>query len=159
MQNYPAQSDGWRLYESLRRPEPSRYYNESRILGRFQQVFPLSLFPDELIIEELRIVLIIKKGPWASDIVSTMATDIASVNASRGPFFGHVHIKSLTGGPEILFDQIWGNEAYKIRSLVEGIAMGAREGLRVENKSLRQERENVLRAGNIRTSVMGNLRS
>jgi len=79
-----------------------------------------------------------------------MATDIACVNASTGPFFGHIHIKSLTGGPEILVNSMTRKNVYRIRSLVEGIALASREGLQIESDDLEAERQNLYRAGEIR---------
>jgi hypothetical protein len=124
---------------------------QSRVLGRFNQVFPLALFPDELIVEELRVVWIKRSGPWMNEIVSTMATDIASVNVSAGPLLGHIHIKSLTGGPEILVDKIVRHNVLQARSLIEGIALGAREGLKIAYDNLATERASLIRAGAIRT--------
>ena len=145
---YPAQSDIWRLNEALRK-RPVGVGGRSRVLGVFHQVFPVRLLPDELLVEELRIVWIKRLGPWARDIISIMATDIACVNAASGPFFGHVHIKSLTGGPEILVDVLARGDVYQIRSLVEGIALASREGLKVEGVNLETEKGNILRAGRV----------
>src|SRR3989344_4050621 len=103
--NYPAQSDIWRLKMATGNSQKNiTQIGKSRILFRTKQVFPIILFPSELIVEELRIVCLKQLGPWTNEILSIMATDIASVNASSGLFFGHIHIKSLTGGPEIMVD-------------------------------------------------------
>ncbi|MBI2012375.1 hypothetical protein HYW39_01110 [Candidatus Curtissbacteria bacterium] len=143
-----AQSDLWR-FEQVTKTKPIISNGTSRVLGRFRQIFPLSLFPGQVIVEELRIVWVQRSGPWTNNVISIMATDIASVNASCGPFFGHIHIKSLTGGPEILVESLLRRDVYKIRSLVEGIALISREGLRIETDNLEAERENLLRAGSI----------
>ena len=148
--NYPAQSDLWRLNNAVR-PTVVSERGQSRFLGRFRQIFPLTLFPDELIIEELRIVHVQNNGPWSKQIISIMATDIACVYASSGPFFGHIHVQSLTGGPEIMVQNLHKSDAVKIRSLIEGIALNAREGLRVEGKDLESERVSLISAGGIAT--------
>lgn len=122
---------------------------KSRILARASQIFPLTLFPDELIVEELRIVWLIKKGPWTNEIVSIMASDIASVNCASGPFFGQIHVQSLTGGPEIMVNNLLRRDVYNVRSLVEGIALSARERLTIEDASLQTERDNLMRVGAI----------
>ena len=152
--NYLALSDIWRLDRALKLKSTNGNTqivpnSQSRILARTRQVFPLTLFPDEIIVEELRIVWLRKNGPWSYEVVSIMATDIASVNAASGPFFGHIHVQSLTGGPEILVDNLSRKNVYTIRSLVEGIAMSAREGLAVENANIESERRNLMQAGQI----------
>lgn len=151
---FPAQSDIWQLDHSIRSKPIVSENGTSRVLAHFRQIFPFSLFPGELIIEELRIIWLKKNGPWANQVISIMATDIACVNASSGPFFGRVHIKSLTGGPEILVTNLFRGDVYKIRSFVEGIALASREGLKIEHSSLATERENLLRAGNIHTDLI-----
>jgi len=152
--NYQALSDMWQLDRALKLKNTTGNgqiipNSQSRILARARQIFPLTLFPDEIIVEELRIVWFRKKGPWSYEVVSIMATDIASVNAASGPFFGHVHVQSLTGGPEIIVDNLSRKNVYTIRSLVEGIAMSAREGLNVENTNIESERRNLMQAGQI----------
>ena len=148
---YPALSEIWRL-DFVSRPKTvteHMHNGQSRVLARVRQIFPLTLFQDELIVEELRIIWFKRQGPWSHEVVSIMATDIACVNASSGPFFGEVHIKSLTGGPEIMVNNLLRKDVYKIRSLVEGIALSAREGLKIENTSLETEKQNLLRADSI----------
>lgn len=151
---YPAQSDIWRLDQVVKPKTVLGEEGKSRLLARFRQLFPFTLFPGEIIIEELRIVWIRRMGPWATEIISIMATDIACVNASSGPFLGQVHIKSLTGGPEIFVDNLTRANVYRIRSLVEGIALASREGLQIQRQSnLEEERQELLRAGQIKTSI------
>ena len=144
-----AQSDLWR-FDQVVKSKPIITNGTSRVLGKFRQVFLMTLFPDQLIVEELRIVWVKRNGPWTNEVISIMATDIACVNASVGPFFGHIHIKSLTGGPEILVNSMTRKNVYRIRSLVEGIALASREGLQIESDDLEAERQNLYRAGEIR---------
>lgn len=148
---YPAQSDIWRLNQATKLRTKISTNGQSRILAHHKQVFPLSLFPDELIIEEMRVVHIKVNGPFSKGVISIMATDIACVNASTGIFFGIIHIQSLTGGPEIMIDNMFNTDVFGSRDLVEGIAMSAREGLANEEQAdLAQKREDLLNAGRIR---------
>lgn len=147
---YPALSDIWRLNMAITASNKNAVQTDkSRILYRTKQVFPIILFPSELIIEELRIVCLKQLGPWTSEVLSIMATDIASVNASSGLFFGLIHIKSLTGGPEILVDNLPRGDVFKVRGLVEGIAMSARKGLSIRNDNLETERQSLYQAGRV----------
>lgn len=150
--NYPAQSDIWKLKMASGNPTNGKHITQmgkSRILFKTRQVFPIILFPSELIVEELRIVCLKQFGPWTNGILSIMATDIASVNSSNGLFFGHIHIKSLTGGPEILVDNLPKKDVLRVRSLVEGIALSAREGLTIQSENLETERQSLYQAGKV----------
>jgi hypothetical protein len=132
--------------------KPIATNGHSRPLARYRQPMILTLFPDELIIEELRVIWVKNTGPFMNEIVTIMATDIASVNASSGPIFGHIHVKSLTGGPEILVDKLIRHQVFGARSLIEGIALSSREGLKVDNQNLEAERENLIRAGQVHST-------
>ena len=150
--NYPALSDMWRLDMALRPKTNGKAITEggqSRILYSARQIIPLTLFPDQITVEELRIVWLRKMGPWMNEVVSIMATDIASVNCSTGLFFGFIHVQSLTGGPEILVDNLLKKDVLVIRSLVEGIAMSAREGLKVNGENLEAEKQSLIQAGTV----------
>ncbi len=86
--NYPALSDIWRLNIAANGGATNggthiTQIGKSRVLYRAKQVFPIILFPSEIIIEELRIVHIKQLGPWQNAILSIMATAISSVKASR----------------------------------------------------------------------------
>lgn len=149
---YPAESDMWEVEQASKRREQSIPVNESRVLARFKQVFPLSIFPDDLIIEEMRIVWVRKSGPWMDEVISIMATDIASIDASSGPLFGHIHIRNLTGGPEIVVNNLWRGNVYKIRSLIEGLSLSSRVGLRIDSGDLDRERSLLFKAGLVKLS-------
>lgn len=150
---YPFQSDIWRLNYAAK-TQGLTSNGKSRVLARFKQLFILTLFPDELIIEEQRVLWIRNKGPFMTEIDSIMATDIACVYSSAGPFFGHVHIQSLTGGPEILVEKLPRSNVFRARSIIEGIALASREGLRINNQNLNLERENLIRAGQVTSSLV-----
>lgn len=155
---YPAQSELWRMemINKLKRQfqgESKNHNGTSRVLAKFSQIFPITLFPDSIIIEELRIVHFKRYGPLSSEVSSIMATDIACVYASTGVLLGQIHIKSLTGGPEIYLDNLARKDVLTIRSLVEGIALASREGLKVDHESsIAEEKQNFLQAGAIRYS-------
>ena len=152
---YLALTDGWQFNRLLKTKPQTATNGQSRILERVHQIFPLTLFPDELIVEELRVVWIRRRGPWTSEIVSIMATDIACVYAARGLIFGSLHIKNVTGGPEICLGSLLGKDAYKTRNLIEGIALASREGLQLERTAnLEKERNAILRVGQVRSSFI-----
>lgn len=154
---YPALSELWRIEriknQSIKTDGPASFgdHQESRVLAKFKQVFPLNLFPSSIIVEELRIVHLKRFGPWAGEVNSIMATDIACVYASTGILLGQIHIKSLTGGPEIYIDNLFTKDALAIRSMVEGIALASREGLKINHEAnIEEEKRNFLDAGAIR---------
>lgn len=145
--NYPAQSNLWRLDTAIRPQTNGKTFvanGKSQILATASQVFPFVLFPDHIIVEELRIIWHKRIGPWADEIIPIMASDIASVNCASGLFFGFIHIQSLTGGPEIIVENLHKRDVFKIMNIVEGIAMSAREGLKSEGRMFGQDKRSLL---------------
>ena len=124
-------------------------FRRPKALGRFRQIFPLTIFPDELIVEEDRVIWKLNKGPWVSELISTMATDIASLDSSTGPFFGHLHIKSLTGGPDIYIDKLFRSDVSRARFLVEGIVISSRRGENYQKDNIEFERRYLISRGQI----------
>lgn len=145
---YPSQSELWKM-DRIKPFSTHVNHYMPRTLGRFKQVFPLVLFPNDLIIEEHRVVFFINKGPWIREVISTMATDIASIDSSTGPFLGLIHIKSLTGGPEILIDRLYKEDVLKARSLVEGVVLASRNGERFQENNIEAERNHLITRGKI----------
>lgn len=78
-----------------------------------------------------------------------MATDIASIDSSTGPLWGHIHIRSLTGGPEIILDKLPKSDVLRARFLIEGVVIAARSGENIEKKNLELERDYLISRGKI----------
>lgn len=149
--NYQSLSPAWKLdYVSRARSQISN--NVAGELARFRQPFYLTFFPDELIIESQKVVWMRNKGPFMSEIDTIMATDIACVYASSGPFFGHVHVRSLTGGPEIMVDKLPKQVVFAARSLIEEIALNSRQNFMAKTTGSQIERESIVRAAPVQTA-------
>jgi len=147
---YPAQSELWRLERVMKIPfKQMSPFKRPKVLGRFRQIFPLTIFPDELIVEEDRVIWRLNKGPWVRELISIIATDIASLDSSTGPFFGHMHVKSLTGGPEILIDKLMRSDVSSARFLVEGIVIASRRGENFQKDNIEFERRYLMSRGQI----------
>jgi hypothetical protein len=121
-----------------------------QVLGRFKSVFPFQFFPDELIVEEKRVIWKDWMGPGMCKAISIMATDISNVQASHGPLLGHIHVGSLVGGPEILVEHLWRKDAIKARALIEGIILVAREREAVRKREIEKEKEELTRLGEVK---------
>jgi len=78
-----------------------------------------------------------------------MATDIASIDSSTGPIMGHIHVRSLTGGPEIVLDKLPKNDVLKARFLIEGVVINSRRGEIIEKPNLEVERSYLINKGRI----------
>jgi hypothetical protein len=107
----------------------------SAVLAEFKSIFPFELFPDELIVEEKRIIWIHRFGPKMCEVVTLLPEDINRVEASTGPFFGHIHISIPRHDIEVLIERLSRKEALRSRDLIDGLATAARQSLRIEGST------------------------
>src|SRR4030066_911134 len=98
-------------------------------LARFKAVFPFQLFPDELIVEEKRIIWIHRFGPRMCEVVTLLPIDINRVEASAGPLFGHLHVSIPRHDIEIFIDRLKRKDALFARDLIDGLVTAVRENL------------------------------
>jgi len=137
--------------KSTKKKEPTKEpERQSRVLGTFKSVFPFQFFPDELIVEEKRVIWKDWMGPGLWKAISIMASDISNVQASHGPFLGHIHVGSLVGGPEILIQHLWRSDVIKARALIEGIILAARERAPIRKEEVEQEEEELSELGEVK---------
>ncbi|OGY25019.1 MAG: hypothetical protein A2Y57_02525 [Candidatus Woykebacteria bacterium RBG_13_40_7b] len=106
----------------------------SKVLGHFKAVFPFDLFPDELIVEEKRVIWINRFFFATCQVVSIMASDISKVEAAHGPFFGHIHIGNIVGEPEITIERLSRKATVEAKSLIEGLMLTARGGVKLKER-------------------------
>lgn len=107
-------------------------FEHSKLLGQFRSVFPFEFFPDELIVSERRVIWIHRWGPGMSKAISIFPQDIADIEASHGPIFGHLHVRNFTGNEEILIEHLRKKDVIKARDLIEGLVSIRRGGSRLE---------------------------
>jgi hypothetical protein len=122
---------------------------DSSVLARFKAVFPLQLFPDELIIEEKRVIWIHRFGPRMCEVITLLPEDINTVEASAGPFFGHLHVSIPRHDIEILIDRLWRKDALFARDLIEGLSTAARQKLEVEGETVREKADFLVRLSHV----------
>lgn len=109
---------------------PVENFYHTKILGKYKSVFPFEFFPDELIVSERRVIWIHRYGPGMSRVISVLHQDIADIEASHGPIFGHLHIRNFTGGEEIVIEHLWRKDVQKARDLVESMMLARRVGVK-----------------------------
>jgi len=105
--------------------------SDSDVILQVKSVFPLQLFPDELIVHKNKVTLINRTGPQMSQIRDMHLHDIAQVEADCGPFFGHLHVypKLRTEEP-LLIDRLSRDDTLKAREVIENMIEEDQRGRR-----------------------------
>jgi hypothetical protein len=97
---------------------------------RVKSVFPFDLFPDELIIEEARIVFRKRFGPFTKRVYSMLIKDISQSRLTTSLLFGRIMIQDIFGENEITIDYLWKKKAYLVKGILDRLQ--ARERRRVQ---------------------------
>ena len=124
--------------------------SQSRVLQTFKSAFPFQFFPDQLIVEEKRVIWKDWMGPGLYKAISIMASDISNVQGAHGPFLGHIHVGSLVGGPEICIQHLWRKDVVRARALIEGIILAARERASVRREEVEEEQKELSQLGKVK---------
>jgi hypothetical protein len=111
----------------------------SAVLARFKAIFPFQLFPDELVVEEKRVVWIHRFGPRMCEVVTLLPEDINRVEASAGPFFGHLRISIPRHDVDITIERLSRRDAFFSRDLIDGLAEAAKQHLRIEGETAEEK--------------------
>ncbi len=117
-------------------PERTQINNLSqktqRVLFRARAVFPFDFFPDELLIDENQVRLVIRRFFLAEQIETILIKDIQWVTVETAPFFGTLTICTFKfGSSPIVIKYLPLSKATKARQLLQGLITTNNEGIDV----------------------------
>lgn len=97
-------------------------YQSKEMIARVQTIFPLTLFPDDIILDRTKITIIKRNFFWSADVISIRIEDVLNVSSSVGPFFGSVSISSrvMNSVDHFEVDRLWRSDAIEIKKLIQG---------------------------------------
>ena len=97
---------------------------------RVKSVFPFDFFPDELIIEEARIIFRKRFGPFTKRVYSMLIKDISQSRLTTSLLFGRIMIQDIFGENEITIDYLRKKKAYLVKGILDRLQ--ARERRRIQ---------------------------
>lgn len=108
-----------------------------RIKGRF----PFDLYPDELIVEEKRLILKRNFFPWVSQITTVPISKLVSFEVTHSILFSSIFIKWGYSSAETTFQWLTHKDAQKAKEITDGIRLRDNESIQV----LEQDKKNLSR--------------
>lgn len=108
-----------------------------RIKGRF----PFDLYPDELIVEEKRLILKRNFFPWVSQITTVPIAKLVSFEVTHSIFFSSIFIKWGYASSDTTFQWLTHKDAQKAKEIMDGIRLRDNESIQV----LEQDKNNLSR--------------
>lgn len=97
----------------------------SQVLASVRTVFPMTLFPDSVIVDRSKITIIKRDFFWTSRVISIQIEDILNIEAGVGPFFGSINIASrvMSSVDHFRIDYFWREDAIFLKHLIQGYAI------------------------------------
>lgn len=94
------------------------------VLMKVDTVFPFTLFPDTITIDREKVTIDNRLFFQVAKINSTQISDIQSIEANVGPFFGSLRLTSkfFVNNPRVV-KFLWRHDAEKIQRLVQGFVI------------------------------------
>ena len=94
----------------------------SEVLARANTVFPLTIFPDTVVVDRTKVTIIRRDFFWSSDTISFRIEDVLNVSATVGPFFGSLTIASrvMSTTDHFQIRHLWRNDAIRLKHLIQG---------------------------------------
>lgn len=105
------------------------------VLFKAKTVFPFQFFPDEIIVDPIKVSLIRRIFFGSEELFSIEIKNILEVTVASGPFFATLIIKFLVIGsltpppPPIIINHLKKSDAAKARRIIQGLIIAKREGI------------------------------
>lgn len=102
-----------------------------QVLAIVRTVFPLTLFPDSIVVDRTKVTIIHRTFFWSAETISFQIEDILNVSASVGPFFGSLTIASRVMSTEDHFrvDHLWRRDAIALKHIIQGYVIAKHSGM------------------------------
>lgn len=103
----------------------------SRLLATIRtHKFPIDLFPDTILVEEGKVIVVTRKFLLTSQVYSVDIKNISNVLINTAPLFAELVIVSNTFAKnEIRIKYLWKEQAVEIRKVIEGLRILEAEGV------------------------------
>lgn len=92
------------------------------VLMSANTVFPLTLFPDTVMVDRTKVTITKRDFFWTSDVMSIRIEDVLNVSASVGPLFGSLTVASrvMSTIDHFKINHFWRNDAIRLKHIIQG---------------------------------------
>lgn len=107
------------------------------ILASARTVFPLTIFPDDVVLDRSKVTIIMRKFFWVENVVSIRIEDILNVSAGVGPFFGSLNISSrvMNSIDHFPVNFLWRSDARRLKCLIQGYVISRHDKIDLSHLS------------------------
>ena len=107
------------------------------VLASARTVFPMSLFPDTVILDRTKVTIIKRSSFMSESVISIRIEDVLNVSASTGPFFGSLNIASrvMSSTDHFQINFFWRKDAAHLKHIIQGYVIAQHNNISVAHLS------------------------
>lgn len=119
------------------------------ILGSANTVFPVTLFPDTIIVDRTKLSIIQRDFFWTSNTISFQIEDILNVSCGIGPMFGSLTIASrvMSTVDHFRVNYLWRKDAIFLKHLIQGHVIAKQSKLETDHLTREEMVETLCELG------------
>lgn len=94
----------------------------NEVLAKATTIFPLTLFPDTIILDRTKLTVVRRTFFFSEDVMSIRIEDILNVSATIGPFFGSITIATrvLSSDDHFTINNFLRDDAMHMKHMIQG---------------------------------------
>jgi hypothetical protein len=119
------------------------------LLASARTVFPVTLFPDSIIVDRTKVSIIKRDFFWTSNTISFQIEDVLNVSCATGPLFGSLTIASrvMSTIDHFQINFLWRNDAMFFKHLIQGHIIAKNNKLETDKLSRKEMIETLCELG------------
>lgn len=110
------------------------------VLASVETVFPVTIFPDRIVVDRTKITIKKRSFFFLSDTISFQVQDVLNVSCGTGPFFGSLTIASrvMSSIDHFRIDHLWRSDAIFLKNLIQGHIIATNNKLETDQLSVEE---------------------
>jgi len=119
------------------------------ILCNVQSVFPVSLFPDRIMMDRTKVTILKRNFFWSADVISFQIQDILNISSSVGPFFGSLTIASrvMSTVDHFTVNNLWKRDATELKRMIQGYVIAKQNEIDTDSLPIEELIETIRELG------------
>jgi len=120
-----------------------------QMLAGSRTVFPMTLFPDSIIVDRSKMSIIKRNFFWSSNVISFQIEDVLNVSCAVGPLFGSLTIASrvMSSVDHFTINYLWRGDAIFMKHLIQGHIIAKNNKLETDKLSRKEMVEMLCELG------------
>lgn len=112
----------------------------NQVLASVRTVFPVTLFPDSIIVDRTKVTIVKRDFFFTSNAISFQIEDILNVSCAVGPLFGSLTVASrvMSTIDHFNINYLWRNDATFLKDLIQGHIIAKNNKLETEHLTIKE---------------------